>query len=67
MTDITDRVMRALMEDPELNKADIDVSTNQSIVTITGTVKTAAARDRAEEIANSQPGVIKVINEIKVV
>jgi osmotically-inducible protein OsmY len=66
MTDLTDRVVTALMEDPELKDADIDVSSGQNIVTLTGNVKTVALRDAAEEIAKRQDGVTMVVNEIKV-
>jgi osmotically-inducible protein OsmY len=66
MTDLTDRVVTALMEDSELEDANIDVSSSQNIVTLTGNVKTAALRDAAEEIARRQEGVTMVVNEIKV-
>lgn len=66
MTDLTDRVVTAIMEDSELKNADIEVTSSQNIVTLSGTVKTAALRDAAEEIAKRQAGVTMVVNEIKV-
>jgi osmotically-inducible protein OsmY len=35
-------------------------------VTITGTVKSSAARDRVDKIARSQPGVKDVVNALEV-
>ena len=66
MTDITDRVMVALLDDPRTRNAGIDVGSTQGVVTLTGTVKSEAIREAAEDIARRQPGVITVINELTV-
>ena len=66
MTGIADKVQSALMKDPRMKKADIDVSCTRGIVTLTGKVKSEEAREAAEEIARAQDGVTTVINELKV-
>ena len=66
MTDITDRVVTALLEDSRTKDARIDVGCTQSVCTLSGTVKSEAIREAAEEIARRQPGVVTVINELKV-
>ena len=67
MASITDRVMEALDADPRMKGTNIEVACTGSIVTLSGTVKSQAASDAAEEIARSQSGVATVINELKVV
>ena len=66
MTDITDRVTAALLEDSRTKNAMIDVGCTQNVCTLSGTVKSEAIREAAEEIARRQPGVVTVINELKV-
>jgi osmotically-inducible protein OsmY len=67
MTSATDQVVQALQDDPRMKGAAIDVSSERGIVTLTGTVSSEAVRQMAEKIARDQPGVVTVINEIKVV
>ena len=55
-----------LQNDPRTKNAVIDVSFNQGIAVLTGTVKTAGVVQAAEDIARQQPGVISVQNELKV-
>ncbi len=45
----------------------IDVSSVNGIVTLSGTVDNSAAKDQAESIAKSTPQVSKVINNLQVV
>ena len=45
----------------------IDVSSVNGIVTLSGTVDSAAAKDHAEIIAKSVPQVAKVVNNLQVV
>jgi osmotically-inducible protein OsmY len=66
MTEITDRVVADLLEDPRTKNARIDVGCTQNVCTLSGTVKSEAIREAAEEIARRQPGVVTVINELKV-
>jgi osmotically-inducible protein OsmY len=66
MSSTTDRVIESLMSDPRTKDSGIEVSCTGGIVTLAGSVKSAAVRDAAEEIARHQDGVVTVINEIKV-
>jgi hyperosmotically inducible protein len=54
--------------DQEADLADdsIDFDANNGVVTITGTVKSAAERDKVGELARSQPGVTDVVNSLEV-
>jgi len=54
------------MNDPRTKNSIIEVGNNQGIVIMTGTVKTPAISQAAEEIVRSQPGVISVVNELKI-
>ncbi len=66
VSNLTKQVSEALMKDPRTKGAVIDVGNNHGIVILTGTVKTPAMLQTAEEIAREQPGVISVVNELKV-
>jgi osmotically-inducible protein OsmY len=46
--------------------ADIEVETTNGVVTLAGLVATPEVRDRAEEIAKSVVGVVRVTNNIQV-
>ena len=65
-TSITDRVAESLQNDPRTSGEIIDVSYTQGTLTLTGTVKSEAARQAAAEIARQDEGVINVVNELKV-
>jgi osmotically-inducible protein OsmY len=65
-SNIIKQVSDALDQDPRTRKSIIDVGYNQGVVVLTGMVKSHAVIQAAEEIARSQPGVISVINEMKV-
>ena len=66
MTNVTDRVLGVLQNDPRTMDADIDVSFFQGTLTLTGTVKSEQARQAAEEIARNDPSVVNVVDELKV-
>jgi hyperosmotically inducible protein len=61
------QVESALLQDRLTEEADVDVLDNNGIVTLRGVVPSREARDRAEEIARTVPGVTTVINELDVV
>lgn len=65
--DVVNRVVEALKENPQTEKARIDVAHERGVVSLRGTVRSNAQRELAEEIARQQDGVITVINEISVV
>lgn len=55
-----------LEHDPRTKKCIIEVAFSRGVVTLSGTVKDTKMMMAAEEIARGQPGVISVINELKV-
>jgi hyperosmotically inducible periplasmic protein len=62
---ITTRVKTALLNDPEI-AGKIDVQTASGVVTLTGTVKTPAERDKAVAIARKVTGVSDVKSSLQV-
>ena len=67
MHDLQHQVQTALMDDPDLSEYGIEVVDNNGIITLSGTVPTTDARDRAETVLRNLAGVTSVINEINVV
>lgn len=63
---ITGAVENALMKENGVFPNDVDVTTSQGIVTLTGTGGHMLAKERAVQIAMSIRGVRSVIDEIKV-
>jgi len=55
-----------LMDNPVTKGSIIDVSVNQGIVVLSGIVRSASIVQEAEAIARAQPGVLSVVNELKV-
>jgi osmotically-inducible protein OsmY len=65
-TTIAARVSAALAEDPRTALEPIDVSSSGATVTLIGQVASGEAREAAEQIARSVPGVAVVINALEV-
>ena len=63
---ITTKVKAKLFNDPIVSGFAISVETFQGEVTLTGAVDSEKARKKAEELANSTHGVLKVNNLIKI-
>jgi osmotically-inducible protein OsmY len=63
---VTARVKKAIYDDPALKVTDISVSTENSVVTLSGTVKTRAERTKAADVARHVEGVKQVRNGLKV-
>ncbi|MFP3939379.1 MAG: BON domain-containing protein [Thermoanaerobaculia bacterium] len=59
-------VKTRLATDPDVGAINIDVDADGGIVTLSGIVRTAEARNRAERIARDVDGVRQVNNEIRV-
>ncbi|MCL4868115.1 MAG: BON domain-containing protein [Anaerolineae bacterium] len=59
-------VANALSEDPQTEAAVIEVINEQGVITLVGTVDDISIREAAERITATQPGVIFVINSLKV-
>ncbi len=67
VSNITKQITDALFDDPRMKGSVIEVGNDHGIVILTGTVKSADISQAAEEISRAQPGVISVVNELKVV
>jgi osmotically-inducible protein OsmY len=52
--------------DPQVKSLRIDVETRKGVVTLSGTVPTAAASEQAERIARETNGVERVVNRLRV-
>lgn len=63
---ITAKVKAKLMEDPITKARKIDVDTVSGVVTLTGLVESEKEINRAIEIAKSVPGVMRVVNNLRV-
>lgn len=66
LNDVGQQVTSALMDDPRTKEAVIEVSNDRGILTLIGTVDSEETRQAAEAIARQQPGVVSVVNELKV-
>jgi|SRR5215208_3949570 len=63
---ITAAVKAKLAADGDINPFNIDVDTNDAVVTLQGRVAKADARSKAEDHARNTEGVTRVINLITV-
>jgi hyperosmotically inducible periplasmic protein len=63
---ITAKVKAKLTADPEVNPFRIDVDTVNHVVTLTGTVKSAAVSAEAEKLARQTAGVRAVVNRLQI-
>ena len=64
---ITTRIKSKLAADPKLNPFNIDVDTLDSVVTLSGKVRSEAAREAVARIARNTKGVLDVDNRLQVV
>ena len=63
-TRITTRVKTAIYNEPELKVMAIHVSTDEGVVTLSGTVKTRGERTKAAQAARKVEGVKQVKNDL---
>ena len=63
---VTAAVKTRLLADPDVAGLRIDVDTKNKVVTLTGTVKSAAQVAEAEKLARETPGVARVVKNLKV-
>ena len=63
---ITTKVKAKLAADGDINPFNIDVDTNEGVVTLQGRVAKEEARTKAEQLARETEGVRRVINLVKV-
>lgn len=59
-------IYNQLERDPRTKKCVIEVGFNRGVVTLSGNVKDMKMMAAAEEIARNHPGVISVVNELKI-
>jgi hyperosmotically inducible protein len=63
---VTMKIHSSFVPEDALEGSDIDVDTNAGVVTLTGTVPTAAAKTRAVAIAKATDGVKSVTDQLRV-
>ncbi|HEY8926436.1 MAG TPA: BON domain-containing protein [Polyangia bacterium] len=63
---ITTKLKAEFLTDDTVRKGDISVTTNNGVVTLSGTVKSEEARKRAVELARGQDGVMRVDDKLTV-
>ena len=63
---VTTKVKSKLAADDTVKAYQIDVDTREKVVTLSGNVDSAAAKDRAAELARQTTGVVDVVNNITV-
>jgi hyperosmotically inducible protein len=63
---ITTRIKADFVNEDALKGSDINVDTNDHVVTLKGTVPSAAGKTRAAEIAKSTKGVTSVVNSLTI-
>ncbi len=65
--DLQHRIQEALAEINDIRGSRVEVVDSNGIITLTGTVPTVEARERAEAIVRGMEGVTSVINELNVI
>jgi osmotically-inducible protein OsmY len=63
---ITTKVKSKFAADDTVKAYQIDVDTKDKVVTLSGNVESAAAKDRAAELARQTTGVVDVVNNLTV-
>jgi hyperosmotically inducible protein len=63
---ITTKIKADYVNEDTLKGSDINVDTNEHVVTLKGTVASAAGKARAEEIAKTTKGVTRVVNTLTI-
>lgn len=63
---VTTKIQSRFYLDPDVKGRNIDVSTEQGVVTLSGEVTTAAIRDQAMTIARETEGVTRVVDRLTV-
>ena len=66
-TALTAKIKSKMALDDSVKARSIDVSTTDHIVTLKGTVRSAAEHDRAVQLAKETAGVVRVVDQLGVV
>lgn len=63
---LNDRLLKALAASPQTSEAAIEVINENGFITLTGEVDTPETRQAVREIVANEPGVISVVNNLKI-
>ena len=63
---VTTRVKKAIFDEPALKVTDVSVTTENGVVSLSGSVKTRSERAKAADVARRVEGVKLVKNELKI-
>jgi osmotically-inducible protein OsmY len=63
---VTTRVKKAIFDEPALKVTDVSVTTENGVVSLSGSVKNRAERAKAADVARRVEGVKLVKNELKI-
>jgi hyperosmotically inducible periplasmic protein len=63
---IRTRLKNMVSEDPELKQHDIDFDVNNGVVTVKGSVASAAEKNRVSQIVKNAPGVKDMANALEI-
>lgn len=66
ISDVAERVSKALEEDERTADYTIDVADDQGVVNLTGAVDSEDVSAAAAKIAEAQEGVLEVVNDIEI-
>ena len=66
-SNVITRVIVALLENPLISRAQLEIGVEHGTVTLWGEVLSEAARIAAEEVARRQANVVDVVNRLQVV
>lgn len=64
--DLNDRLLKALAASPQTKEAIVEVVNENGFVTLIGEVDTPETRQAIRQIVANEPGVISVVNNIKI-
>jgi hyperosmotically inducible protein len=65
-SELTTKVNEAILADTQLQSQQVEVNTEDSAVTLTGTVDSQSLRERAVQLAGSVNGVVQVQDRLEV-
>lgn len=63
---VTMKIQSKYFLDPQIKGNNIDVTTNEGVVTLRGTVANEALKEQAAQIARDTEGALRIVNELKV-
>lgn len=64
--ELNDRLLKALAVSPQTKDAVIEIINENGFITLTGEVDTPETRQAIRQVVANEPGVISVINNLKI-